>query len=69
MGFSLKLTVRQLTLAGTRMVLNIPNEWYLAENQRFGILEFFNRIGQLRKFKKKQGECLFLTIVFNIFTD
>jgi len=32
------------------MLLNIPSEWYLAENQRFGILEFFNRIGQQRKF-------------------
>jgi hypothetical protein len=29
------------------MVLNILSEWYLAENQRFRILEFFNRIGQL----------------------
>jgi hypothetical protein len=30
------------------MVLNILSEWYLAGNQRFGILEFFNRIGQER---------------------
>jgi hypothetical protein len=44
--FSRKLTARQLTLAGKRMVLNILSEWYLAENQRFGILEFFNRIGR-----------------------
>jgi hypothetical protein len=29
------------------MVLNILSECYLAENQRFGILEFFNRIGRL----------------------
>ena len=48
--FSCKLTARQLTLAGTRMVLHILSEWYLAENQRFGILEFFNRIGCKRTF-------------------
>jgi hypothetical protein len=28
------------------MVLNILSEWHLAKNQRFGILEFFNKIGQ-----------------------
>jgi hypothetical protein len=32
------------------MALNILSEWYLAENQRFGILEFFNRIGRNRLF-------------------
>jgi hypothetical protein len=30
------------------MVLNILSEWYLAESQRFGILEFFNTIGHLQ---------------------
>jgi hypothetical protein len=33
------------------MVLNFLSEWYLAENQRFGILEFFNRIGQKQSFR------------------
>jgi hypothetical protein len=28
------------------MVLNILGDWYLAENQRLGNLEFFNRIGR-----------------------
>jgi hypothetical protein len=28
------------------MVLNILGDWYLAENQSLGNLEFFNRIGQ-----------------------
>jgi hypothetical protein len=39
--------VKQLAQPGTRNVLDFPNDWYLAENQRFGILEFFNRIGRL----------------------
>jgi hypothetical protein len=40
MDFSRKLTARQLTLAGTRMVLNTLSEWHLAENRRFGIWSF-----------------------------
>jgi hypothetical protein len=39
------------------MVLNILSEWYLAENQRFGILEFFNRIGRKCQFAILPDDC------------
>ena len=41
---------KQLVQPGTRNVLDLTGDWYLAENQRLGNLEFFNRIGRERKF-------------------
>jgi len=44
--------VKQLVQPSTRNVLDLTGDWYFAENQRLGNLEFFNRIGQLQTFKK-----------------
>ena len=46
--FIQKLAVKQLVQPGKRNVSGFPSEWYFAENQRIGNLEFFNTIGQKR---------------------
>jgi hypothetical protein len=50
MDLARKFVVEQLAQPGARNVLDLPVDWYLAENQRFGNMEFFNRIGHERNF-------------------
>ena len=51
MDLARKFVVEQLAQPGARNVLDLPVDWYLAENQRFGNMEFFNRIGQKPTFR------------------
>ena len=61
--------MKHLAQPGTRNALDFLNDWYLAENQRFRNLEFFNRIGQLRSFEQtnKRSDCAsFVKVIASI---